>query len=1103
MVAAVRRSGRNSNKIAHYHEESDSDAASDHEFIDLDVEFTDTKKRSKSRGNSSKKRKSSKKLSKKEIDELESNLPPNYLFQMLSQVEVDTLELALEWVESYADDTSNGTNVSFVTLINLVLRSCGSVFLFQSHDLLNSESSSQSVDKLTIAFSQQQNHKYPFKVLPHYKKNILDFFVQLIKVAHEKGLLYNYYEDENENENDEETSLASPLMVLILTWIGSLSTCKIRPLRYTSTIILLTIQNELSVIVKDIILSLEKFQRQLARSSKSSSKRTKVDILNNTIQTYHNHKDTILEYFEEIGTVTLGSRYRDIDSSIRQECIKYLSQSMIIYPEYFFQASFLRYFGWLLSDPSHQVRLEVTRVLLKLYKNGKNTSSNMGIGFRQFTERYKEQIIRMASIDHDLTVRLNTTSICCELLKIGFLDENDRLEIISIFFQLLDEKNRLNSLAREKIEMEFARFISIVNEKNAKNEMEKYSMFFEKFESNQLGDEDGKLNLEYCFMIKDLIILLRLVTNYFFANTQSSSINLKQALSYIFKCLYQVPIYSDTWENLLRFILFDTSSITFTSKTPGVEIEGMEAEEIKQTLNLSGENDQLYILAFLDGAMDCTFNSLYKRKSEELTKILIKLVHYLPSLQSLLIKHDDNFYFFISIFDTLINCEDENSNIYTVFKNMNQIEVFNEIVFNFLKFYNSYEFNSSSSDDVLEKFDSLFKILLDGYDNTSTNLGINIMNADIRLQIQNLIHDLVAEVKEIGNYDITTSNLKNIFKDLSSPLRKLKEVANSINLNDFVDNSEGSILKLVLDNIFEVINVNEYLDFCNLLCSTFLDNTTCMIQACNAFLDLTLVTVSWKLEELTQIAENNDIGMQSQSDIKIKLQTVVSLMEYFTNLLDTTSKVSNELSLFEGYDNKSKFKSIQKLNDLSTLIASKLIDLCTSVKIFFVKFSSNNTFKNFDEFFNSGNILGSYVTKIMPIKFQNQILDIFLFKESKVAQLIPTELERSAGENVNYEDLFKAYSLEDTDDEEMISIEEDNSEITPRTFKRTPERLWSAQKDLCIFTVKILALVDISMVNTYVFDRLKLNSSKIGGVYNTIIEKNLSHIKANSVAQEG
>ncbi|KAF6069610.1 STAG domain family protein [Candida albicans] len=475
-----------------YRESSDSEAEESFEPEEDDYSTRPTKRKAnnKSSSASKKRKKSGTKTSKKSLKQLEEELEENYLYKALSSNEVNIQDIALDWIEEYEEDQVDDKYESITGLINFILRSCGSLHLFQPHDLSNLESSADTVDEIGIAFGDQSSHKYPFKAVPVFKKNALQLFKEIIDIAHEKGLLYKY---DNNREEEEEESLASPLMSYILTWVTSLSSSPIRSLRYTSTEILFAIQLQLCKIIASVESSLERSQRQLSKIKKSN--KSKYNTISKTIESCQLQKRTILEYFNDTGNIVIDRRYRDIDPQIRLACLKNLCEFILIYPDFFCQGIYLRYFGWLLSDPIAQVGLK-TPELVKVIPF--ISPADLTLGLRQFSEKYKSQIIKMSQIDSDAQVKLNILGICCELLRLGFLEEKDTRQVIENF----------PFSGPSKLQIEGARFVTILNEENLTGINDKYRLFIETYKPNQF-----ETDLPFCLDIKSLINLLKFVAD--------------------------------------------------------------------------------------------------------------------------------------------------------------------------------------------------------------------------------------------------------------------------------------------------------------------------------------------------------------------------------------------------------------------------------------------------------------------------------------------------------------------------------------------------------------------------------------------------------------
>ncbi|ODV77866.1 uncharacterized protein CANTADRAFT_7347 [Suhomyces tanzawaensis NRRL Y-17324] len=1117
----LRRLTRNALKSEIYKELSDSESQSEGEESDYEIVAAPRPiKRSKnSKAGPPTKRARVPRGKNVNLDQLEAGLPENYLYQALAQPDIDTQDLALEWIESYTEDEEEAKNTSLTILINLLLRSCGSVYLFEAHDLVNLESAAETVGELTILFGNQKSHRYPFKALPAFKSNVLSFFEDLIKIAHEKGSLYKYNKDDQE-EDDADTYLASPLMNQILTWISSLSTCTIRPLRFIATLILLSIQNQLCHIINSVVINLEKSQRQLTRANQKN--KSKIQTISRAVQSYQNQKDTILEYFSEIGDITLGHRYRDIDPVIRQECIKYLGQAMMIFPDHFFQPTFLRFYGWLLSDPSSLVRIEVTKVLLRLYKNftgsGKSSSNNLNIGFRQFTERYKEQLIKMNKLDSDVNVRFNTLSICCELLKIGFLNDSECYDIISIFFSVNggdDFYSRTMSKTNyNKFKTEIAKFVTILNDLKLKERLEKYARILDSYLSPQF-DEGDVLSLKSCLRLKELIDILQNCADHYKENLLpevQDTFLLKKQISAVFESVYATPTFDNTWEVLIKYLTLDIQLVVFIPQDDQLNENNIDIDQLKNALDLSEAKDKDYLLYFVDGSI----GSIISRKGPELSNILTKLVNYVPTLQSL-VKSKERLSIFLSIWYKLVQSNEAASNIITSFNELGHLQQYNDITIKLLKEYQAFTFTANETNsEVLSEYELLFAKLFESYDQVVTT-GLSIRTPEIKIQVQNTIEELVGELKVIfktsrldnASTDNELGTQKRVLQTITEvlvPFSKLQKLGDFIDLNEYLNTSSTSQDLSVFSSTVHTMRIFKVQVFLQSWTQNFLQASPRLIQSFRAVLDLFLITTSWNLEKIIAL---EDECLQANYDIAFLFQRLNELIPVLVGILEDSKHL---IEFIIDQDLKSRYFLIKTINEIRTLVAAKLIDFITSIKVLYVKFKSKNAFKNFDDFFGNKNGIGFlYVVRLIPEELQNQLLDLFLYKEAQLGRVLEIELDRNDIENVNIEDLFLGEeegspeseeealqrSVFDSDDESDIEGSENkqlvqqqrlrNQELKQKDAKQ--KKVWGLEKELCVYTLKMFALIDMSIIEEKIDTRVQLNSDKIGGVFARLVKQ--------------
>lgn len=93
---------------------------------------------------------------------------------------------------------------------------------------------------------------------------------------------------------------------------------------------------------------------------------------------------------------------------------------ILVLPDVFFDGSYLRYLGWVLSDTTPATRLEVVKALTKLYRK----KDSVG-GLRHFTERFRPRLVEMATRDADSSVRAATVELLDVVREVGYLEPED------------------------------------------------------------------------------------------------------------------------------------------------------------------------------------------------------------------------------------------------------------------------------------------------------------------------------------------------------------------------------------------------------------------------------------------------------------------------------------------------------------------------------------------------------------------------------------------------------------------------------------------------------------------------------------------------------
>ncbi len=306
----------------------------------------------------------------------------------------------------------------------MVLRSAGCSIEVTSDDVADDDNAAsklediqlehQSVSLLRSSFDHSTNRcqqnitDYPLiakaKSSHAFRQSLVAFFDTLIQVMHGTGIFYR----------------EKPLIENIDVWISSLSSSTLRPFRHTATLVALTMTTAMCRVANHDIDLVAKVQRQLeAEKKKRGANKDRLADFQQRVKTNEDNKEfielRINRFFEAVYT----HRYRDVDPKIRIECAEAMGTWMLTLESVFFDGSYLRYMGWMLSDIHGPMRLEVVKQLQKLMKD-----LNAG-GMRHFVERFRPRMIEMAIRDSEPGVRAAAVELMDSIRQAGMLEPDD------------------------------------------------------------------------------------------------------------------------------------------------------------------------------------------------------------------------------------------------------------------------------------------------------------------------------------------------------------------------------------------------------------------------------------------------------------------------------------------------------------------------------------------------------------------------------------------------------------------------------------------------------------------------------------------------------
>lgn len=218
----------------------------------------------------------------------------------------------------------------------------------------------------------------------------------------------------------------------IQSWIIAMSSSTLRPFRHTSTIISFSILTTLCDIAAELRKANMVSTRQLdAENKKPKKNEPRIASLEAKIKSGEERREVVEGIIKDIFDAVFVHRYRDIDPRIRTDCVHELGTWILKLPDLFFDGTYLRYLGWVLSDISPFTRLEVVRALLRIFRSKDNV-----MGMRNFTERFRTRLVEIATMDADSSVRCTTIELLDVVRTVGFLEPSDVDVVGRLIFDL-------------------------------------------------------------------------------------------------------------------------------------------------------------------------------------------------------------------------------------------------------------------------------------------------------------------------------------------------------------------------------------------------------------------------------------------------------------------------------------------------------------------------------------------------------------------------------------------------------------------------------------------------------------------------------------------
>ncbi|KAL7752488.1 cohesin complex subunit [Sorochytrium milnesiophthora] len=352
------------------------------------------------------------------------------LWQAIQAPRVSIQLLVINWVKLYNEDADE----ALLRLVNMIVHSTGCPGSLNKEQFADQESVADWLEELQNQFDPSAHYDYPLYAASKQNAGVglggkrtaktrlrdafLDFFTRLIASVKDDMLFDERFTD------------------VLYSWTITMSSSAFRPFRHTATILTLHITSQLAEACHELTVDLAQASRQIAaetgkkasgtRQSRASGQMKQMTDRESELK---DHRLSVEEMLKTMFDSVFVHRYRDIDPLIRRDCIVALAHWIVKLPDRFLDATYVRYLGWMLSDSSSLVRLDLINSMCTLYED-----SRLVTGLRAFTERFKPRMLEIALEEAEVDVQVAAVKLCSLIIRHGTFDTAERMQLCTLSF---------------------------------------------------------------------------------------------------------------------------------------------------------------------------------------------------------------------------------------------------------------------------------------------------------------------------------------------------------------------------------------------------------------------------------------------------------------------------------------------------------------------------------------------------------------------------------------------------------------------------------------------------------------------------------------------
>ncbi|KAF7639089.1 SCD domain-containing protein [Meloidogyne graminicola] len=299
--------------------------------------------------------------------------------------------LVEKWIREY----DNSPDQAIAQFLQTIIASCGCSAKLDANMVHNMEMN-DIISRISDHFDEESGDYPLMMTAPQWKRfrNNFGDFITIFVCRCKNNILF-------------DVTLMDSLIQLLV----SLSQNAIRAFRHTATFVAM----KLSSAIVDVAVELEDFCEKNTKQLETERLKISQTGSNERMELLLQSRADFDSKLEELTAMTqflfrsvFALRYRDIVPDIRIICLTELGNWMRAYPASFLNDSYLKYYGWCISDKVRvpEVRLCCLNTLLPLYDNADTI-----VRLELFTSKFKNRLVSMV---RDTEVEAATKA--CQLL---------------------------------------------------------------------------------------------------------------------------------------------------------------------------------------------------------------------------------------------------------------------------------------------------------------------------------------------------------------------------------------------------------------------------------------------------------------------------------------------------------------------------------------------------------------------------------------------------------------------------------------------------------------------------------------------------------------